>query len=183
MDGSLGPPPGVTGKLHGLSLTFLQYAKSRLELLQYEWDEEKTRLGKVLARGTLLAFSISTTVQLAAAFVVVAFWETAWRLHAVGVLVLLFAGLSFWAWRSVSANARQATEPFASSIKEFEKDRDALQRLVHDVKQTASDTASTASTAATAAAGAVSAVSAATRAGRPVPQRNSDEHKSTPVGA
>lgn len=148
MEGSLGPQPGIAGKLHGLSLHFLQYAKTRLELMQYEWSEEKSRIGALLARGTLLAFLLSTTVQLAAAFVVVAFWETAWRLHAVGALVLIAAAASLRAWRSLQGLAHQATEPFENSIREFEKDRAALHQLVEQAQQQASSPAASPPTAA-----------------------------------
>lgn len=120
------------GKLHGLAQALLKYVRARVDLLQHELGEEQSRLLGKLARAGIFALGALITLQLIAAFVLIAFWDTPWRLHAAGALVLLFGGVTWFAWRGMKGSG--TSEPaFASSIAELDKDREILDRL-HELR-------------------------------------------------
>lgn len=121
--------PHVPGKLQGLAQAFLQYVRARVDLLQHEWKEEQARVLGKLARTGIFALGSLITLQLVCAFVLIAFWDTPWRLHAAGGLVLLFAGGTWLAWRGMNSGSDDDGRAFSSTLAEFDKDREIFERL------------------------------------------------------
>jgi hypothetical protein len=74
--------------------------------LQHEWREEQSRVLGKLARTGIFALGALITLQLICAFVLIAFWETPYRLYAAGALVLLFGGITGMAWRGMQGKER-----------------------------------------------------------------------------
>ncbi|MDB5970861.1 MAG: putative rane protein YqjE [Hydrocarboniphaga sp.] len=123
------PQQNVSGKLQGLAQAFLQYARARVDLLQHEWRQEQSRLLGQLARTGIFALGALISLQLICAFVLIAFWDTPWRLHAAGGLVLLFGSVTGLAWRGMQGGRDHDSQAFSSTIAAFDKDREIFDRL------------------------------------------------------
>ena len=120
------PSPSIPDAIRALSASLLQLGRTRLELFGIEFAEQKenaVRAG-VLAAVGLLCLAMAAAVF--SAFVIVVFWDSPYRLLAVGLLGLawLLAGLlCLWL---VMRNLRRAQRPFALTLAELERDLQAL---------------------------------------------------------
>jgi uncharacterized membrane protein YqjE len=124
-----GDRPSVGERLHTFIEAALRHARSHLALFQHEWKQERSHLLELMWRWALFAVAALTLYQMAAAFIVLAFWYTPWRLHAMGLMLLLTGGITYWAWNAVQAVLARSEQPFARSIEQFEKDREVLERI------------------------------------------------------
>jgi uncharacterized membrane protein YqjE len=140
----------VSSKLQALAQAALKYAHARLDLLQHEWQAEQSRLLGVLIRSALFALALLTTYQLLAAALIAAMWDTAWRVHTVLALAGLTAAIGAYAWHSLRARPATSASAFATSLAEFDKDREALGQLISssqsEAKAAANGAAATATT-------------------------------------
>lgn len=124
-----GDRPSVGKRLHIFIEAALQHARSHLALFQHEWKQERSHLLELMWRWALFAVAALTLYQMAAAFIVLAFWYTHWRLHAMGTMLLLTGGITYWAWSAVQRVLARSEQPFARSIEQFDKDRAVLERI------------------------------------------------------
>lgn len=99
----------------------LQYARVRLEILELELIEERERLGALLKRGMLLSLTALTTTQLVGVLVVAGFWDTRWRLHAIGGLIVLALIATVVAWRSLGHLRRDPARPLSSAMRDLDQ--------------------------------------------------------------
>lgn len=111
--------PSVT--LQRLLNNGLQYARVRLEILELELIEERQRLGSMLTRGMLLALAVLTTTQFIAMLIVAAFWDTQWRLHAIGVLVAAALIGTATAWFSLGRLRREPARPLSAAMRDLDQ--------------------------------------------------------------
>ncbi|MGQ0622436.1 MAG: phage holin family protein [Panacagrimonas sp.] len=111
---------------HGL----VDAAQNRLRLLQAELADELDRLGGMLGRLILLALSGLLSIHLLAMVVLAASWDTPWRIPAAVVLCLFAAGGTAMCYRSYLAFKDRPKPLFESSLKELEKDRQLLERVL-----------------------------------------------------
>ena len=118
---------GLFSSLRALLATTLGMAQLRLELFGTELEAEKLRLLDALWRVGLGLLLLGVAAVLAAAFVLLLFWDSH-RLAALGVMVLLFlaggAGLLVWARAGLRAGDGG---PFALSLGELQRDLSGLQ--------------------------------------------------------
>ncbi len=71
-----------------------EMAADRIELAKLEWEDEKERLAMVVVGAFLALVLAILALTFIGTFVIVAFWDTPWRIHAAGVVALLMvAGL------------------------------------------------------------------------------------------
>jgi uncharacterized membrane protein YqjE len=125
------PREGLRHSIARVTAAFVGLLSTRAELasveLAEEWQRLLRRLGLVAAAGLLIAFAL----MFAGAFVIVLFWDTH-RLWAIAIVsaVHLAAGLVLIG--KVRAMGRDTFSPFAATIDELKKDRDALQRALAD---------------------------------------------------
>ena len=130
----MNPTPALTVKSAGINLLdavrVLHSAGGALfvqaglhgQLARVEWEEEKNRLLKMLAV-TLLGFACLLCVLLfAGGLVLAATWETAYRIHAVAGLLVLYAVGTAAAWRRFHALSALSGQIFAASREEFAAD-------------------------------------------------------------
>lgn len=117
---------GLFQSARRLADTALGLAQVRLALFGTELEQEKQRLFDALVRAALGLLLAGLALVLAVGFVVLLFQE-GYRLPAVGVLTLLFAGGAWALLRSARARL-QAGEggPFALSLAELHRDRRGL---------------------------------------------------------
>ncbi len=105
-----------TGSVQRLLRSSLHYARLRLQLLELELDQERARLGGMLARGITLALTALIGVQLLAVLLVSLSWETSWRLHVIVGLMLTAAGAALISWRSLQRLRRSTPQRTISSL-------------------------------------------------------------------
>lgn len=108
----------------------VDFAQNRLKLIQAELADELDRLGGLLARQILVALSALLTVQALALVVLAAVWDTPWRIAAVVALAMFAAVGTLAAYRAYEAAKRRGKPIFAASIKELDKDRLALEKVL-----------------------------------------------------
>lgn len=120
---------GLPERLRLLGGALLEFLRGHVELLQVELAQERNRIGVVLWHGLVLGLVAFLTVQCALLFVVVMFWDTAWRLHAIGALTvaaLLATIACVRRWQHVRAPREP---PFDATVAELRKDRELIEGI------------------------------------------------------
>jgi uncharacterized membrane protein YqjE len=97
-----------------------------LELFTIEFAEEKLRLTSLLFGAMLALFFIFMAIVLAALFVIAAYWDTPYRLHAVAILAVLFLAGAGITVGMVRAKLKSRPRLFEASLAELYKDRQQL---------------------------------------------------------
>ena len=125
-DSTHAAPGGVFDSAKHLLASIVAHLHSRLALFSTEFAEEKLRLTMLLYSALTALFFFFMTLILALLFVITAFWDTPYRLHAIGGLTLLFligAGIT---GSSVRAQLRSRPRLFEASLAELYEDRQQL---------------------------------------------------------
>lgn len=116
---------GLGARLRGMGATVLAILQTRLELLATEFQEEKVRLGGLLAWAAAAFFFLGFGAVLLALFLTVLLWDSH-RLLALGVFTSLFLFIGIVAAVIVARLSRQGSRLFGASIAELAQDREAL---------------------------------------------------------
>ena len=118
-------PPGLLDSAARLVRTALGLARTRLEILATEVEEERIRITQLALLVAGIVFCVQVAVILLVLLVVVLLWDTH-RLATLGVLTGLFflAALAGVVW--LRHLARSRPKLFASTIAELRKDEDRL---------------------------------------------------------
>jgi uncharacterized membrane protein YqjE len=116
---------GLLQSLRTLLATLIALARTRLELLSTELEDEKLRILQLLVWACAAAFFVALGVVMLTVFVLIVFWDvnrvlTAFAL-AAGYLAL---GVAFGI--RVRNLAREKSRLFAASLAELAKDRERL---------------------------------------------------------
>lgn len=107
--------------------TLLDIARTRLELLANEVEEERLRIWQVLIFSSLTLFFFGLAVALLTSFVVVLFWDD----HRLWVLALFTGLYSFFgllAWNALRRVSHARSKLFSLSISELNDDSEQLAR-------------------------------------------------------
>jgi uncharacterized membrane protein YqjE len=116
---------GLFRSLRDLLATLVGTARTRLELLQVELEEEKLRLTGIVALAVAAVFFLVLAILVFTFFVIVLFWDTH-RVLVTGLIALtyLIAGLCC----AAAARQRASTKSklFAASIAQLDADRERL---------------------------------------------------------
>lgn len=120
------PSTGVFSSIKNFAASFVAHLHTRLQLFATEFAEEKLRLTSILFSALTALFLLFAAIIFAAFFIVVASWDTPYRLHTVGGLTLLFfigAGIF-----GSMARTKLKSKPrlFEASLAELYKDRQEL---------------------------------------------------------
>lgn len=116
---------GLFASLRGLLTTGLGIAKTRLELLATELEEEKARLLGLLVYGAAAFVLLAAGLIFLAIFLTVLLWDSN-RLLVLGIVTALFLGGGGVALMVSLGLARSKSRLFAASLAELERDRAAL---------------------------------------------------------
>jgi uncharacterized membrane protein YqjE len=120
------PPVGLFGSLKNLAASLVSHLHTRLELFATEFAEEKLRLTSLLFVAILALFFAFMTLVLAVLFVIAAYWDTPYRLHAVALLALLFLSAAGISAGRVRARLKSRPRLFEASLAELYKDRQQM---------------------------------------------------------
>lgn len=115
---------GLLASSKGFLSTFLATIKTRLELFATEVEEEKIRLGRVLALGVIAAFMLGLGLIFLFLFLAILFWES--RLVIIGAAALIFLSGGFIAWRMLKSESERDSVLFAASLEELTRDLESL---------------------------------------------------------
>lgn len=116
---------GLFGSLRGLAASGVSLARTRLELLAVEVQEEKARLLGLVAWGAAALIFVAVGLVFLAVFLTVLLWESH-RLLALGMFTALFLGGGLVALFMAMRLARSGSKLFAASLDELDRDRAAL---------------------------------------------------------
>jgi uncharacterized membrane protein YqjE len=117
---------GLLGSLKALFATMVAIAHTRLELLGEELQEELTRLGSLLVWGYVALFFASLAVGFLGLTILIAFWDTPYRLLAAGSLAAIFFILAAVAVGFVVSLIHTKKRLFDATLGELERDADEL---------------------------------------------------------
>ena len=120
------PAVGLYGSVKNLAASLVSHLHTRLELFTIEFAEEKLRLTSLLFGAILALFFIFMAIVLAALFVIAAYWDTPYRLHAVAILAVLFLAGAGITGGIVRAKLKSRPRLFEASLAELYKDRQQL---------------------------------------------------------
>jgi uncharacterized membrane protein YqjE len=113
-------PGGLVAAASRLGTTLLVNARTRLELIGNELEEEKQRLIRIALLGQALALCAGIAVVLGFAVLALAFWEQ--RLLVVGAGALSFLGAAGLFYAALQRALAPRQSMFASSLVELEED-------------------------------------------------------------
>ena len=116
---------GLLHSIKHLAGTLLAAARTRLEILATELEEERLRLEQMLLVGLAAAFSLGMGMVLAAASIVIYFWDTH-RLITVGMLTAAFLCAAAACGAILRDKTRTRPKPFAATRAELAKDLTSL---------------------------------------------------------
>jgi len=116
---------GLLHSIKHLAQSLLGAARTRLEILATEIEEERVRLEQMLLVALGAVFCLGMGIVLCVAFVVVFFWDTH-RLAAVGILAAGFLGAGAVLGLILRDKAKSRPKPFAITRGELAKDQAML---------------------------------------------------------
>ncbi len=102
------------------------HAGIRLELFALELAEERSRLIGALVAAAALAVCVALTMAFAGMALLVAAWDTPYRMLSVVVLAAGFALAGLVAWASLRQLIGQRSPLFRHSLAEWRRDVDSL---------------------------------------------------------
>lgn len=116
---------GLLASVRVLFSTLLGMARTRLELIATELEEERLHLARLLLYGFLALFFFGLGVLALSLLVIAAFWDTH-RLAAITVVVVVYLGSAFLCVLGLRRQMRRKPRLFSATLAELDKDRAAL---------------------------------------------------------
>ena len=117
--------PGLFASVKKLAATLVSIARTRVELLSVEIEEEVERLASLLFGAVVSLFFLGIAIILIAILIVAAFWEN--RLVALAFLALFFSVMGFFSASLFLKKARSRSRLFSQSLDELGKDLSELE--------------------------------------------------------
>jgi uncharacterized membrane protein YqjE len=116
---------GLLDSLAALAATLITIARTRLDLLSSDLEEERDHFFSLLLLGMVALFCLGVGVLLGVLLLVAAFWDS-YRLLSIGVLCGLFLVAGFTVARVALHKMRTKPRIFSASMAELLKDRQQL---------------------------------------------------------
>lgn len=121
-----GGKPDLRDLLRHLGRSVLGMLRVRGELFAIELEEEKERLQTALILAAVAAIFLGLGMQILAFLVIVIFWDTPYRLHAIVGVGVFYLLVSAWALLRIRRLWRRGGPPFATTVEELRKDFEAM---------------------------------------------------------
>ncbi len=123
-------PQGLTfmESLKNLGSSFVSLLGTRLALLCAELEEEREHVIKLLVLGVVAVLFLLLGLVVISFFVVVLFWDSPFRLHAIGVMGFTYLTISLIAGWKMRVFLDERPRFLDSTLTELEKDCDTLRR-------------------------------------------------------
>jgi uncharacterized membrane protein YqjE len=122
---NISPPPGLMDSVKRMMRTLLDIMQTRLELLVYELEEERLRLGQMLLLGSVALFCFGLSILLCTVLIVVLCWDSHRELVLASLSMLFFITGIFVAYK-LRDMARTRPRLFTSSLAELTHDLEQL---------------------------------------------------------
>lgn len=126
MSQAAGGAGGLLDSLKTLARSLLALARTRLDIIGNEIEEQRAILVREVLLAVVAAFCLGLGVAFTALFFVVLFWDSH-RLLVLGLFAMVFligAGAMIAALRAIGSDRPRI---FSATIQELDKDRDSLQ--------------------------------------------------------
>lgn len=118
---------GLFASLRALLATLIGTARTRLELLQVELEEEKLRLAGIGVLALAAVFFLGLAILVFTFFVILLFWDTH-RLMASGLIALAYLLVGLGCAAAARRRARTKSTLFAASLAQLDADRARLEQ-------------------------------------------------------
>ncbi|GAA4329243.1 phage holin family protein [Pigmentiphaga soli] len=119
-------PSNLLGSLRALSATVVGILRTRLELISIELAEEKSRLMGMLLLALAGLLCLTLGLLMFSFLLVVLFWDTSYRLHAITIVGLVYLVLGIGMLLAVRKQAAGSPIAFEETLAELERDRAML---------------------------------------------------------
>jgi uncharacterized membrane protein YqjE len=113
---------GLFESLKRLGRTAVEALHTRLDLLSAELKEEQARITELLVVAALALLCLFLAIVFAAFFVVVAVWDTPYRLWVIGLIALILMAAAALLWRSFRRRIIERPKPFKETLEELRAD-------------------------------------------------------------
>ncbi len=118
---------GLFASLRALLATLIGTARTRLELLQVELEEEKLRLAGIGVLAMAAVFFLGLAILVFTFFVILLFWDTH-RVMASGLIALAYLLVGLGCAAAARRRASTKSTLFAASLAQLDADRAQLKQ-------------------------------------------------------
>jgi len=116
------PQPNLYYAARNYLATWVEVLRTRLELFSTEWQEEFQRLEQILILAAATVLCLTFGLLLVTLFVVVAFWETNYRLPVLGAFAVLYLVAGGVVGLIMRRKSRSKPKIFSATLAELAKD-------------------------------------------------------------
>jgi uncharacterized membrane protein YqjE len=117
---------GLFDSLKSLGRTAVEALHTRLDLLSTELKEEQARITELLLVAVLSLLCLFLAIVFAAFFVVVAVWDTPYRMWVTAGLAAVLAAASAALWQQFRRRITARPRPFQATLEELSGDIERL---------------------------------------------------------
>jgi len=116
------PAPSLFRALKEYLGNWVDLLRTRLELFSTEWQEERNRIEQIVILAAAAVLCLTFGILLVTLFVVVAFWDTNYRLVVLGGFALLYLAAGTVVGLITRRKARNRPKLFSATLGELAKD-------------------------------------------------------------
>ena len=116
------PPPSFYQSVKAYLATWVEVLRTRVELFSVECEEERERVEQLVILGATALVCLAFGVLLVTLFVVVAFWETNYRLAVLGGFAVLYLAAGTVVGLITRRKSRTRPKLFSATLGELTKD-------------------------------------------------------------
>jgi uncharacterized membrane protein YqjE len=120
------PSNGIMDSVRSFLATWVAVAKTRVEIISVELEEQREWLEQLLLLAVGVAFCLTMGLILLTLFVVVLFWESH-PLMVLGLFTVLYLGGGLALWLTLRHKIKTKPRIFSATAAELGKDYAALQ--------------------------------------------------------
>jgi uncharacterized membrane protein YqjE len=117
---------GLLDSLKALGRTAVEAVHTRLDLLSTELKEEQARITELMVIAVLSLLCLFLAIVFVAFFVVVAVWDTPYRLWIIAGLAAALTVIAAGLWASFRRQITGRPRPFNATLEELSEDLERL---------------------------------------------------------